>query len=102
MSADEFRQQDGQVLFTPEQGYDPHPEWRFTQRVQDDDWTVRAAWRDGDPIDWPGDTYARIHQQTGTLLIAEWGCITTVISLEDAERQSTRELVEDYAEVTDA
>jgi len=98
MSADEYRQQDGQVLFAPGDGLDPHPQWRWDQRIGDSEWTVRAAWRDGKPIDWPGESYARIHEETNTLLIAEWGCIQTVVDAGDLGRETTRDIIRDYKE----
>lgn len=82
----EFRQQDGQVLPAPGEGQRPHAEYRWDQRLEESTWTVRAAWRDGHPIDWPGnERYARYHEETGTILIASYGCIKTVL---DADRAS--------------
>lgn len=94
----DFREQDGQILQVDNKGNDPHPEWRWRERIQSTEWTVRAAWRDGDLIDWPGDSYARYHEPTGTILVAEWGVIQTVIHVDDAERDATLSAVREHKE----
>jgi hypothetical protein len=94
----EFRQQDAQVIQADHDGCDPHPEWRWRERVNDDEWTVRAAWRDGEPVTWPGDGYARYHDDTGTMLIAEWGIIQTVIHVDDVERPATQDAIREFKE----
>lgn len=97
---DAFRQQDGQALFSPGQDKRPHPEFRWRRRAPDEleDMNVRAAWREAEPVDWPGGSYARIHEPSGMLLIAEWGFITTVVRAQDAEKEATREVVAEHKE----
>lgn len=96
----DYRQQDGQVLWAPGPGRPPHPEYQWRRRAPEEweDLSVRVAWREGDPIDWAGNTYARIHEPSGMLLIAEYGCIQTVIQTQDLEKESQREIVREYKE----
>jgi len=99
--SDAFRQQDGQILFAPGEGKLPHPEWRWQKRAPEglEDFNVRAAWREGRPVSWPGDGgYARLHEETGMLLVADYGCIVTVVRVGDAVSEPDDELVRQYKE----
>lgn len=89
-----FREQDGQVLTAPGPEKRPHPEYRWDTRIDRSDWTVRAAWRAGDPLDWPGAAYARVHDPTETIIVAEWGFLQTVIRVDSAELEATQAAIE--------
>ncbi|SEO73165.1 hypothetical protein SAMN05216388_1017135 [Halorientalis persicus] len=85
-----FREQDGQALQVDHPGHEPHIEWRWDERIGTSEWTVRAAYRDGDVLDWPGAAYARYHEPTGTIIVAEWGFLQTVIRVDEAELDATQ------------
>lgn len=94
---DAFRKQDGQVLTQPGPEKRPHPQFRWDCRIDRSDWTVRAAWRAGEPRDWPvADQYARVHEPTETILIAEYGCLVTVVHVPGLD--SDEDPVKQYAE----
>jgi hypothetical protein len=95
------RHQDGQALFSPGKGKQPHPEYRWPQRAPDghEEMNLRAAWREGDSIGTDsGSTYGRLHEPSGMLLIAEYGFITTVVRVQEAESEATREIVREHKE----
>jgi hypothetical protein len=97
-----FRRQDGQVVTAPAPGLDSHPQYRWRQRAPAEyrDRNVRSVWREADPLDahWSGETYGRIHEPSGMLLIAEWGFITTVVRVAEAESEATQDVVAQYKE----
>lgn len=81
-----YRHQDGQALFTVQPQSDPHAQWRLPQRVPDDwaDEDVRVLWADAVPVDFPpasDEAYARYHQETDTVVLAEFGFLTTIYQL---------------------
>lgn len=80
-----FRRQDGQILTAPGPHRQPHPQWRWNIRA-DDEWAgynVRAAWREAVPVSIAvsGDAYARYHAESRMLLIARYGVIQTVLHI---------------------
>lgn len=87
-----YRHQDWQVVFSPRRGVDPHPERRLSERVHGEysKEDVRVLWREAEPVDYEaayGNAYARYHQQTDLLLIARFGCLSTLLELEkESER----------------
>lgn len=93
-----FRQQDGQCLAVDHPGHEPHAAWRWDERIGASEWTVRAAYRDGEALDWPGAGYARNHEPTGTIIVAEWGFLQTVIHVDEAGRPATQAAIERYEE----
>lgn len=97
---DAYRQQDGQALFSPSADRDPHPEWRWRRRAPDglEDRHIRAAWREAEPVEWPGDDYARYHDESGMLLIAELGFIQTVVRVDDVQTDDELAAYREYKE----
>jgi len=83
----QYRLQDSAVLVrmapTHEQ---PHPQFRWERRV-DGEWadeSVRAIWRVAEPVEYSrsgSEGYARYHEPTDTVLMAEYGVLNTVIDL---------------------
>jgi len=97
-----FREQDGQALFAPGPGRDPHPEYRWRRRAPREhrDRNIRAVWREAEPVetDWEGTTYGRYHDETGMMLLAEFGFITTVVRVAEADRDTTHDIIDDHRE----
>lgn len=89
-----YRLQDGQVLDAPGPDKRPHAEYRWDERIGASEWTVRAAWRAGDAIAWPGEGYARYHHPTDTVIVAAWGFLQTVIRADAADRPATQAALE--------
>jgi len=94
-----YRHQDGQALFAPGPDNDPHPQWRLPQRVPDEwsDEDVRVLWGDATPVDFPlarYDAYSRYHQDTNTVIIADYGFISTVYQLERCEETVRKHVLE--------
>lgn len=84
--ADAYRRQDSVVINIPE--WADH--WRHSH-VQEqwdkrspDEWTgysVRAAWREAQSAWSTQGGYARVHEESGMMLIAEHGVLQTAISV---------------------
>ena len=96
----QYRRQDTTVLVLTASAHDqPHPQWRWKRRV-DGDWakeSVRAIWRVAEPVDYArsgSDGYARYHEPTDTVLMAQYGVLDTIIDLSTEPehiQQSVRE-----------
>lgn len=69
-----FRQQDHQILRRS------HAQERWDTRCPAgwEGYSVRAAWREADPVWEAGGGYARRHDPTGLVLIANYGFLETV------------------------
>lgn len=87
-----YQDQDGQALFQPGPGKQPHPEWRFRTRGARH-LSVRWAWREGEPVPYAGPKYARLHRETDTLLISEYGFISTVVNAQEIEDESFKQRI---------
>lgn len=78
----------------------PHPQTRLSQRVDDrSDEDVRVIWAEAQPVAYSGagaEAYARYHDDTDLVLIAEFGFIVTVLELDnepDDVQQNVRQQV---------
>lgn len=98
-----YRRQDGHAVFSTHPDSEPHPQWRLPQRAdgrysQED---VRVLWGEAVPIDYPhahNEAYARYHEATELVLIAEYGFIVTLLELSrapDEVEKSVRRQVSD-------
>jgi hypothetical protein len=69
-----YRQQDHQIV---RRG---HAQDRWDERCPPgwEGYGVRAAWREAEPVWEAGGGYARLHQETGLVLIANYGFLETV------------------------
>lgn len=97
----QFRDQDGHLLWSPGEGRDSHAQHRWRARAPDDheEMDVRVAWREAVPVDFSQmeseRSYARYHEESGMVLIAEFGFIVTVVNLfDDAPEHATTAVLE--------
>lgn len=97
----QFRAQDGHLTWSPGEGRDSHAQhrWRARAPAEFEDMDVRVAWREGVPVDFPQmeseRSYARYHQESEMVLIAEFGFIETVVNLfDDAPEHATAAVLE--------
>jgi len=92
-----YRHQDWQIVFSPSPGADPHPKQRLSEREQGEysGEDVRVLWREAEPVDYEGaydSAYARYHHQTDLLLIARFGCLTTLLELDKESERVQRDV----------
>lgn len=94
-----YQTQDTQVMFSPGPGLDPHPERRWRDRAPEEweDQPVLSAWLEGEDVGASGSFYARYHEESGMLLYAEYGFITTVVRVDEADGQAP-EIVREFKE----
>ncbi len=84
-----FRHQDGQVIARMLDHGEPHVQQRWNQRCPDgwEDYSVRVAWREAEPIGTAGGGSFRLHEETGLVLVSQYAFLQTVYRPEtDAER----------------
>ncbi|REA00227.1 hypothetical protein DEQ92_20465 [Haloferax sp. Atlit-6N] len=80
--ANAWASQDGQVVARLESGGRSHAQRRWDERCPPEweEFSVRAAWLDGEPWDVPGDdSAARLHKPSGMLVISTYGFLTSVV-----------------------
>lgn len=99
-----FVQDDAQVLVCPGKGKRPHAQYQWDWRA-DDEWqgySVRAAWREGEPVDFPGSSgtcvYDRYHSESQMVLIASYGLLQTAMHIYRDVSEPSREIVFDQLE----
>lgn len=79
-----WKAQDGQCVCKRD-GRVSHVQWQFDTRAPSGwcGYSVRAAWREGERIDWPGrGSIARLHHPSGMLIISEFGFLQTAVPYE--------------------
>lgn len=77
-----FVRQDGQVLAPARPDLQPHAQVQWDARAPDEweGYSVRAAWREAEDRGQVGrGKYVRFHRESGMLLLAKWGFLTSAL-----------------------
>lgn len=88
-----YRYQDGQVVNRAH----VQRQWDHRAPAAWDGYSVRAAWREGYPVDpetggsSDAGVYKRYHAASGMLLVAQFGFLQTAVRVDDLERTTTPE-----------
>lgn len=94
----EYRRQDWQAIFHLRETRGQvakesraQQQWHDRAPAEYEEYPIRMAWRQAEPIDAYGDTsYARRHPEAGMIILAKWGFIYTAFPEEwDADGDYT-------------